>query len=137
MIMKYFWIGIITLLCFSSCDKEENLPLELTSEGLVGKWELYQYQGNTGADDYRTAYEPTGKTVTFFPNGMLNSIEFFECNEGEYRVADLILTVVFDCEEEVPERMYSMKRENGDLVISPRAPSMCIEGCAYIFKRIE
>ncbi|MDR7130402.1 hypothetical protein J2X69_002752 [Algoriphagus sp. 4150] len=135
--MRHFWIGMIAVLFFTSCDKEEDVPFELTSEGLVGKWELYQYQGSTGAEDYRTAYEPTGKTITFLPNGNLRSVKFFECNEGEYEITDHVIAVLFDCEEEVPERTYFMKRENGDLVFSPRTPSVCIEGCAFIFKRIE
>jgi len=125
------------LFAFTSCDKEENLPFELTDEGLLGKWELYQYQGNTGGGDYRTDYEPTGKTITFLSNGKLSSVDFFECNDGDYQVTDAIITVLFDCEEEVFEKSYSMIKENGDLVISPRAPYMCIEGCSYIFKKIN
>ena len=134
--MKYFWIGIIVLLSFTSCDKEENLPFELTADGLVGKWELYQYQGNTGANDYWTPYEPSGKTLTFLPDGKLSSVGFFGCNDGAYQVMDSNLKVVFDCLDEVPERSSSMSKENEDLVLSPRAPYMCIEGCSYIFKKI-
>ncbi|MCE7055688.1 hypothetical protein LZF95_13460 [Algoriphagus sp. AGSA1] len=134
--MRSFWMGIIVMISFTSCDKDQNLPLELTADGLVGKWELYQYQGNTGAEDYRTAYEPTGKTITFSSSGELNVVEFFNCNIGEYEVADLRLTVMFDCEEEVPERIYLMKKEGFDLALSPLAPNMCIEGCSYIFKKI-
>ena len=135
--MKYFWIGIIALLSFTSCDKDENLPFELTSEGLVGTWELYQYQGNTGADDYRTPYEPSGSTITFLADGKLSSFEYFECTDGIYQVADRILTVLFDCEEEIPNHEYLMRQEEGDLVLAPRAPYMCIEGCSYIFKKIN
>lgn len=129
---------MIALLSFTSCDKDENHPFDLTEEGLLGKWDLYQYQGNTGEEDYRTAYEPTGKTFTFFTNGKLNAVGWGgECNAGEYQVADHILTLVFDCEEDVPERTYYMKREKENLVISPLAPTICIEGCSYIFKRIN
>ena len=134
--MKYFWIGIIILLCFTSCDKEENLPFGLTADGLVGKWELYQYQGNTGGSDYRTPYEPSGNTVTFLPDGKLSSVGFFGCSDGAYQVTDSVITVVLDCEAEVPERSFFMSMEKEDLVLSPRAPYSCIEGCSYILKKI-
>lgn len=137
MIMRCFWIGIICLTLFSACDKEENLPFELTAEGIVGNWELYQYQGNTGAEDYRTPYEPSGKTVTFFENGKLISNEFFACTDAEYQVSDQILKVFFNCESEVPEMSYLLKRENADLILKPITPYMCIEGCSFIFKKIN
>ncbi|MFC5625854.1 hypothetical protein [Algoriphagus winogradskyi] len=135
--MRYFWIGFICLIGFSSCDKEDNLPFDLTAEGIVGKWELYQYQGNTGADDYRTPYEPSGTTITFLANGKLKSEKFFGCTDGEYQVADRNLTVLLDCEGEVPEKSYFLKMENADLVMHPKAPYMCIEGCSFIFKKIN
>lgn len=122
---------------FTSCDKEDNLPFELTSEGLVGKWELYQYQGSTGGGDYRTDYEPTGKTITFLSGGKLNSVGFFKCDDGAYIVADSSITVLFDCGEEVPEQKYSMKKEDENLVLSPSGPIICFEGCSYIFKKIN
>lgn len=143
--MKYFWIGIIILLCFTSCDKGENLPFGLTADGLVGKWELYQYQGNSGGSDYRTPYEPSGNTVTFLPagntvtflpDGKLSSVGFFGCSDGAYRVMDSAITVAFDCEAEVPERSFFMSMEKEDLVLSPRVPYLCIEGCSYILKNI-
>jgi hypothetical protein len=135
--MRHFWIVIIVLLSFTSCDKEEALPFQLTAEGIVGKWELYQYQGNTGANDYRTEYGPTGKTITFLPDGRFTSIEFFNCNDGEFEVEDQTLTIMVDCEERVPLLTYFMKIENKDLVLSPLAPYMCIEGCSYILKKIS
>ena len=135
--MRYFWIGFIFLIAFSSCDKEGSLPFELSEEGIIGEWELYQYQGNTGASEYRTPYEPSGKTITFLPEGKLMSEEFFGCTNGEYQVTDRNLTVFFDCEGDVPEKSYLLKRENADLVMLPKAPYMCIEGCSYIFKRIN
>ena len=137
MIMRHFWIGIICLIAFSSCEKDEFLPFELTAEGIVGEWELYQFQGNTGADDYRTPYEPSGITITFLANGKLKSEKFFGCTDGEYQVADRNLTVFLDCEGEVPEKSYFLNRENADLVMHPKAPNMCIEGCSLIFKKIN
>lgn len=110
--MKYFWIGIFSLILFTSCDKEEGLPFELTAEGIVGEWELYQYQGNNGADDFRTPYEPSGKTITFLANGKLKSEKFFGCTDGEYQVVDRNLTVFLDCEGEVPEKSYFLKSGN-------------------------
>lgn len=127
----------MVLFVLSSCDKESNLPFELTAEGLIGTWELYQFQGNTGAEDYRTPYEPSGKTITFLFDGNLSSVGFFDCTEGEYQVEDGEITVNFDCEEEVPERGYAMSKENNDLVLSPLLPYACFEGCAYIFKKIN
>lgn len=135
--MRNFWIGVAVMFYFSSCEKEINLPFEFSAEKLVGKWELYQFRGNTGGGDYRTPYEPSGKTITFFSNGKLSSVNFFDCSEGEYQVVDLDITLFFDCEGEVAEQGYSMSGEGEDLVISPTGPFICIEGCSYIFKRIN
>ncbi len=135
--MRYFWIGIVVLLSISSCAKEDDLPFELSAKGLVGTWELYQYQGNTGGGDYRTAYEPSGKTITFLSNGELRSVAFFGCSEGEYQVKDLLVTIIFHSEEEVPEQSFSMRKDDDDLVLAPQAPYMCIEGCSHIFKKID
>lgn len=135
--MKYFWIGIIALIAFPSCDKEDDAPFELTAEGLIGTWEHYQSQGNTGGGDYWTPYEPSGRTITFFPSGKFSTVDYFGCSEGEFTVADKNVTFLFDCEEHVAELNYSMRTKEGDLVLSPGLPYICIEGCSYIFKKIE
>ena len=135
--MRHFWIGIICFIAFSSCEKDNSLPFELTAEGIEGKWEFYQYQGNTGAEDYRTPYEPSGKTITFLANGKLISEEFFGCTDGEYQISGQNLRVLFDCEGEVSEMSYLLKKENADLVLQPKTPNMCIEGCSFIFKKIN
>ncbi len=62
--MKYIWILILVI--FSSCNREDDQPFELTAEGLIGTWEHYQSQGNTGGGDYWTPYEASGRTITFF-----------------------------------------------------------------------
>jgi hypothetical protein len=121
---------------FSSCSREDDQPFELFDEELVGTWEQYQYEGSVGSGSFRTPYEPTGIRITFLSNGKLRSESFFQCSEGEFKVADEILTIQFDCKEEVPERTYLMAKEGEDLVLSPRTPFMCIEGCSYIFKKI-
>lgn len=131
--MKFIWIGILVLLVFSSCDREDDLPFELTAEGLVGTWEQYQYQGSTGVEKFETEYEATGKTITFFSDGKWESVNFFECDKGEYRVEDRILTMTFNCVDPVEEQRFSLSKEGDELKVSPS----CYEGCAYIFKKIE
>lgn len=74
--MKYILIGFLSLVLFSSCNREDDQPFELTAEGLVGTWEQYQYQGSTGVAYFETAFEATGKTITFLPSGGWNSVNF-------------------------------------------------------------
>lgn len=135
--MKYFWIGILAFYILSSCDNDDVMQIDLTATGLIGTWEQYQYEGSIGSGSYRTPYESTGIKITFFSNGKLRSESFFQCSEGEFQVVDEILAIQFDCNEEVPDRTFSIAREGEDLVLSPRAPYMCIEGCSYIFKKIR
>jgi hypothetical protein len=135
--MKHIWIGILVLFALYSCDTENDLPFQLTAEGLIGTWEHYQSQGNTGGGDYWTPYEASGRTITFLPGGKFRSVDYFVCGEGDYTVADRTVTFLFDCEEEVPDLNYSLGVKEGDLVLSPGPPYMCIEGCSYIFKKIE
>lgn len=130
--MKYFWIGILALLLFSSCKRENDQPFELTADGLVGKWEQHQYQGSTGVAYFETEFEATGKTITFLPDRKWNSVNFFECEEGEYSVKDQILTMIFQCDDPVETQIFRLKREEDQLIISPS----CFEGCSYIFKKI-
>ncbi len=134
--MKYNLIGILALYILLSCSSDDVMPMDFPASELVGKWEQYQYEGSIGAGSFRTSYEPTGRTITFNSNGKITNEIFFQCREGEFRVDDEILIFRFDCNEEVPERTYLMTKEGEDLVLSPRAPYMCIEGCSYIFKKI-
>jgi len=130
--MKYIWFGILVLIMFSSCSREDDQPFELTAEGLVGTWEQYQFEGSTGVGSYRTPNEATGRTITFLPDGKWNSINFFECEEGEYRVKDHVLTMIFQCGDQVDEQIFRLSREGDQLKISPS----CFEGCSYFFKKI-
>jgi hypothetical protein len=133
--MKYIWI--LVLVIFSSCNREDDQPFELTAEGLIGTWEHYQSQGNTGGGDYWTPYEASGRTITFFPDGKFSAVDYFGCTEGEFTVADKSVTFFFDCEEEIPDLTYALGKKESDLVLSLIAPYICIEGCSYIFKKIE
>ncbi|MFL0685682.1 MAG: hypothetical protein ACJLTB_21170 [Algoriphagus aquaeductus] len=123
---------ILVLFVLSSCDREDDLPFELTAEGLVGTWEQYQYRGSTGIEKFETEYESTGKTITFFSDGEWESVDFFECDEGEYSVTDQILTMIFQCDDPVKTQLFRLKREKDQLIISPS----CFEGCFYVFEKI-
>lgn len=130
--MNNIWIGILVLVLFSSCTREYDQPFDLTANGIVGTWEQYQYRGSTGVDFFETEFESTGKTITFLPGRKWNSVNFFECSEGEYSVKDQVLTMIFQCGDQVDEQFFRLSREGNQLVISPP----CFEGCSYILKKI-
>lgn len=101
-------------------------------EGLPGKWKLVENWGSIGAGEQVKMEVKENTFIEFSADGKLSGsgAQGFE----RYRVTDS--TIVF-IRSDNTEQNYSHKFEDNRLSMSPAGPMYCIEGCRYVYKKVN
>lgn len=154
--MKHLLI-ILIIITFTACNNNNEIleVQNLNAEGnpIVGRWQLVEERYSAGFEEQYVATVTGGYFYIFKDDGTFESNrkirkyneakghyetdQFEDCNGGIYLIKDNLLTLNFTCKSGNPEYIEAFEIVDGDLYLSMRKPTMCIEGCSSKYKKVN
>lgn len=133
--MKNSLLLITSLFLLLACEPEEQVSESLkTALSLAGQWQLVEQKVSIGGPATWQTVE-NGDTFTLLENGDFSDLQIFgDCGTGTFETTDDELTLTYNCAEDTKPFTYSLKRENEDIILSPKTV-ICTETCEYKYRK--
>lgn len=125
-------IILLSLLVLTVCCQKKEVVKEST---LAGKWQLIKLVEIGAPVAGKVIIYENGKTIVFNTNGKFSD-NSFDC-EGTYLVENNELNVSVPCSAADKTFRYKFGFENAETLQLTQIPSVCDEGCYYVFKKLK